>query len=611
MRQSKMAAKRRRRKLKNSQPLSLSKPWRAATWHFDKRSANGGGNQVLPRAPFGLSLSKPWRDATWHFDMLSANGGKNRMPPHAPFGLSLSKPWCDATWHFDKLSTNGAVSHRGPSRPPETTQTGEVASGQFLTRSARLALLLCLGACASPPLLVEQPVWVDVPPGWSADAAAGARAPDAQDGSLALWWQRFDDPLLGRLVDEALRANPGVNGAQAALRQAQALRDVAAAGLWPSLGASASARRGSSGGHSTGSSFQAGLDAQWVPDAFGGLRSALDASDAALRASGASLGDTQVQVAAEVALDYILLRTAQARLAIAGDNLASQQQTLQITQWREQAGLVTALDTDQARASAEQTAAALPAVQTSISQARHALAVLTGEPPAALEALLAAATPVPQAPVGLALRIPAETLRQRADVRGAEYQVAAALARVGQAQAQRWPSFAIGGSLGLSALTLGTLTNSASVVSSLLASVSLPVFDGGAARAQVRAQQAALEQARQAYRAAVLGALREVEDALVALRGDRLRLASLRRAADAAANAALLASQRYGSGLVDFQAVLDTQRTRFGAQDSVAGAMADVSSDHVRLFTALGGGWRPSDDSSAPAAAAGTRTPTP
>jgi outer membrane protein TolC len=178
-------------------------------------------------------------------------------------------------------------------------------------------------------------------------------------------------------------------------------------------------------------------------------------------------------------------------------------------------------------------------------------------------------------------------------VRAAELQVAAALARVAQADAARLPSFKLGGSLGLSALTLGSLTSGASVVSALLASVSFPIFDGGASNAQVRAQQAAWDQAQLAYRSSVLAALKDVEDALVALQGDRERLLRLTNAAEAAGNAALLARQRFSSGLVDFQTVLETQRTQLSTRDSVASAGADISADHVRLYKALGGGWRP------------------
>ena len=151
------------------------------------------------------------------------------------------------------------------------------------------------------------------------------------------------------------------------------------------------------------SSYRAGLDASWEPDVFGANRSALQAAEAGARASAASLGDVQVSIAAEVALAYITLRGTQARLAIANDNLASQLEILQITQWRLQAGLVTSLEAEQARSGTEQTRAQLPLLQTSIEQAIHALAVLTGRPPAALSAELAAPRPVPQAADDLAL----------------------------------------------------------------------------------------------------------------------------------------------------------------------------------------------------------------
>jgi NodT family efflux transporter outer membrane factor (OMF) lipoprotein len=457
-------------------------------------------------------------------------------------------------------------------------------------------VLLTLAGCASvAPLRDRDDSVIIIPAAWSAphiDASVGSP-------SLALWWLRFDDPLLSSLVTNALQANTSVKSAEAALRQARALRDVAAAGLLPTVGSSASAKRSKSGDNAATNIFAAGLDASWELDIFGVNRSALNASEATMRAYVASLGDVQVSIAAEVALDYIVLRDAQARLAIADANLASQLETLQITQWRLQAGLVTSLEAEQARAAAEQTRAQLPALQTSIEQTRHALAVLTGQPPAALASVLAAASPVPQAANDLALSIPAETLRQRPDVRAAEYEVTAAVARVAQADAARMPNFKLGGSLGVNALTLGGLTNGATIVGALLASVSLPVFDGGALRAQVHAQQAALEQAQAAYQATVLMALKDVENALVALRGDRERLLRLQQAAEAAANASLMARQRYSSGLIDFQIVLETQRTQLNTQDAVASASADLSADHVRLYKALGGGWQPDRGSAA------------
>lgn len=455
-------------------------------------------------------------------------------------------------------------------------------------RAALIALMLpLLPGCAGGLAPARPPLTITVPPAWS---VTGVAAPGSA-ATLNRWWLRFDDAILASLVTQALQANTSVRIAQASLRQARALRDVSAALLYPSLNSSASAQRNSTGNTAPVNSFNVSLDAAWELDIFGANRSALRATDATAQASAASLGDVQVSIAAEVALDYITLRGAQLRTTIAETNLASQLDTLQITQWRQQAGLVTVLEAEQARAAAEQTRAQLPLLQTTVEQTRHALSVLTGQPPAALSKLLAAVGPVPQSADDVALGIPAETLRQRPDVRNAEWLVTAAMARVAQAKAARAPDFSLGGSLGLGSFALDTLTSGASVVRALLASVALPLFDGGGLRAQVRAQQAALDNAGVTYEAAILTALKDVEDALIALRNDRLRLASLRNAADAAANASQLARQRFASGLIDFQVVLETQRTQLVTQDSVASSSADLGADHVRLYKALGGGW--------------------
>lgn len=463
------------------------------------------------------------------------------------------------------------------------------------------ALLGLLAGCAAVAPPSGAALDVAVPMTWSSAAASGAQA-DTSATSLAQWWQRFDDPQLTDLITQALQAHTSVRAAQAALQQARAQVDVQNAGLAPRVGASASAQRSKAGGASAGNSFQAGLDASWEPDVWGGQRSAIAASEADAQAAQANLGAVQVSLAAEVAINYITLRSLQERLAIARSNLANQQETLQISQWRLQAGLVTSLVTEQARAATAQTAAQIPALQASLSQSRHTLALLSGQPPAALDSALLSARPVPQPADTLALAIPAETLRQRPDVRAAEQRVSAAWARVAQADAARYPDFRLSGSLSLRALTLGALGNSASVANALLASVSGSLFDGGAARAQVRVQEASAEQVRLNYQATVLTALTEVEDALAALRGDRERLVQLRIAAEAADNAALLANDRYNSGLIDFQTVLETQRTLLSTQDSVASTRASLSADHVRLYKALGGGWQPEEILSTPAA---------
>lgn len=495
------------------------------------------------------------------------------------------------------------------------TRAGFLAGRSALAMAVLTALSGCAALAPAPQAVAPG---VDVPAAWTqaadlAPASASNSVPAAQPGAaavapstahsasvatapqptpLAQWWLRLGDPVLADLVTQALQANTDVRQAQAALRQARAQADVQGAALQPSLDASGSAQRRRASG-STGNSFQAGLDASWEPDLFGRLQSGVDASVADARAAAASLAGAQVSLAAEVALNYITLRSQQERLAIAQRNLASQQETLQLTDWRVQAGLATSLVLEQARANTQQTAAQIPQLQAALAQSRHSLAVLTGQAPGALDALLASERPVPQPPPDLALAIPAETLRQRPDVRVAEERIAAALSRLAQADAARYPSFRLGGSVGLSALTLGALTNGASVAAALLGSVSVPLLDGGAARAQVRVQEATLEQARTHYEATVLTALQEVEDALVALRGDRERLLRLQEAAQAAGNAALLAQHRYRSGLIDFQSLLETQRTLLSTQDGVASTAASVAADHVRLYKALGGGWSP------------------
>ena len=453
-----------------------------------------------------------------------------------------------------------------------------------------LGLALLLQGCAHRAPVASESPGAALPVAWNAPLPAGvAVLPQADD--LARWWERFGDPQLSALVAQALQAHPSALSAQAALRQARAQARVQAAGMLPDVSLSGSAQRSRSGGQ-TGNSFQVGLDAGWEPDLFGRLDAGVQASEADARAAQASLEQVHVSLSAEVALQYIALRSLQQRLAIAQRNLETQQQTLQITDWRVQAGLATSLVAEQARAAAEQTAAQVPQLQASLAQARHALAVLTGQAPAALDAALAAPQAVPQPSQALALDIPADTLRQRPDVRVAQERVQAALARVSQADAARYPSLRLSGSLGLRALTLGALGDSASLVHSLLGSVAVPLFDGGATQAQVQVQQAALEQARQAYQLAVLTALKEVEDALVALQGEAARLAHLHQAAQAAGNAALLAQQRYASGLIDFASVLETQRTQLATQDALATSQANLGSNHVRLFKALGGGWQ-------------------
>ncbi|MBW8370946.1 MAG: efflux transporter outer membrane subunit [Thiobacillus sp.] len=441
------------------------------------------------------------------------------------------------------------------------------------------------------------PAAPDVPDGWKRiDAAARPVTHAAATGDLSQWWQGLNDPLLSQLVAEALQASPDLRTAQARLREARARRTVAAAARFPGVTASGSARRSQSS-EETGSgdarnAFSAGFDASWEIDVFGGVRRSVEAAEADLESSGANLDNTRVSLASEVALNYVEVRALQTRLGIARANLASQSETLQLTDWRAQAGLVSSQDVEQARSNREQTRAQIPSLETSLAESEHRLDILLGRAPGTLHARLAATGELPAVPAQIAVGIPADTLRQRPDVRAAERKLAAETARVGVAEAARYPSFTLSGSIGLEALTLGALGNGGAT-SSLLAGITSPVFNAGRLRAQVEIQDAVREQAQVSYEQAVLTALQEVENALVALARNRERVEALAIAAESARNAAELARQRYSAGLIDFQSVLDTERSVLSAEDSLASARADGVLALIRLYKALGGGWSP------------------
>jgi outer membrane protein, multidrug efflux system len=461
------------------------------------------------------------------------------------------------------------------------------------------------GTSAAAPTAVPA-AWTAATPG-TASASAPALSSAA---SLATWWRRFNDDTLNTLVTRALDAATDVQAARARLAQARAARDLAAAGLRPTLGANASAQAGASEGRPTSRQYRAGFDAAWEADLWGAGRAGVTAADADLQASAATLGQVQVTLAAEVAATYIDLRSTQARLATTQASLASQEHTLRLTQWREEAGLVNRLDVEQQRTTVAQTRAQLPALQAGIEQAMNALAVLTGVAPGALHVSLAPAALLPAAPADLALAIPAAVLSQRADVHAAEARIRAAMARVDQTDAERLPSLQLSGSIGLSALAVSALYPGAGVAS-LLAGVNWPLVDGGRLQARVRAEEGALEEARVSHRATVLAALREVEDTLVALRAAREQQGHQQAAVEAARRAASLAEQRYAAGLVDITSVLLTQRTLLTAEDALATTTASLATQHVRLYKALGGGWTPTAHAAEATASAADRNPRP
>lgn len=405
------------------------------------------------------------------------------------------------------------------------------------------------------------------------------------------------DPVLDQLIAAAMTSAPDLRAAQARLRQSRANRDLAVANLFPSLGVSISANRSATGPTAGGTGtartlYAAGFDARWEPSIFGGLRDAASGAAADAASAAASLASARVSLAAEVALNYVTLRAYQQRLVIARDNVASQTETLQITAWRTQAGLATTLDVEQARTNLEQSKASMPSLETGRAEAEHRLALLTSQAPGALRERLSETGPLPKAPNEVAVGIPADTIRQRPDVRAAELTLQAEIARTAQRESDRTPNLTLSGSWGWSAFSAASLGGSGSLVRSLAGSLAATLFDGGRIRARIAVQDAVQAQALIAYEKVLLTALEDVENALVAYAAGRERLEARHRGAEAARNAALLARTLYEAGAVDFQKVLDTDRARLTAEDGLASAQGDLLTAVIRLYKGLGGGWR-------------------
>jgi len=467
-----------------------------------------------------------------------------------------------------------------------------------------LPVLIAVGCKAVGPNYASPAL--ALPPAWGSAVDTNAAAVPTvfsvavTNDALALsqWWRVFNDPVLSNLMERARQNNLDVKQAEARLRKARATRNLARAERLPTVGANASVsrNRGSekAGGSGTSSIYDNGFDASWEADIFGAKRRAIESAQASLEASQEDLRDVLVSLFSEVALNYVSYRSYGTRLEITETNLAAQTETYTITRWRQQANLVTQLDVDQARVSLEQTRAGLPALKTGRDEAAHALATLLGEAPASLKPLLERGRPtVPVAASELAVGVPADVLRRRPDVRKAERELAAQTAEIGVAEAARYPDLSLSGSVGLEALKAGNLYTWGARTASGALKAGWTLFDGGQIRQKVAVQTALQEEKLGAYEASVLTALKEVENALIAYANERDRRSALRDAEAAGRSAFGLARDKYTSGLIDFQTVLTTQQSLLTVQDSLATSEAEVTSDLIRLYKALGGGWNP------------------
>lgn len=461
-----------------------------------------------------------------------------------------------------------------------------------------VALSVILSGCASP---IVGPDYhapdLHLPAHWSAKSQS-PDIPAIENTRLERWWTQFEDEKLNWLIDQALTENLDLKLAQARLHQARASRQLAEAGLSPKVSASAGGSRTSYSNNSNvivprsvSTLYNAGFDATWEIDVFGGIRRGVEAATADLASSQASLDNTRISLVAELARNYVELCSYQHRIAIARDSLASQSKTVQITEWRYQAGLARASEVEQARASREQTRGGIPDLEVSFAAAENRIALLLGRNPGELHETLAEEKPLPSVPASVATGIPADVLRQRPDLIAAERTLAAETARVGQKLAQRFPSLNLSGSFGWQAYSFAALGGAGTLTRALSGTLAATLFDGGRLRSQVEVQNAIQEQALLSYQSSVLSALEEVENALKSYAAARERVDARRAAAESARNAAELSRNLYQSGLADFQQVLETQRTQLTAEDNLASADATLRTSLITLYKALGGGW--------------------
>jgi NodT family efflux transporter outer membrane factor (OMF) lipoprotein len=456
--------------------------------------------------------------------------------------------------------------------------------------TAGLFGILAFSACAPVGPDFRSPE-LSTPSNWHSGSGAELTAESPDPMVLARWWGIFNDPVLSSLVERAVFGNLDLQLAQARLHEARARLGIARADEFPTLSGGGSATRSRSRGQSQ-NFFSVGFDAGWELDIFGGVRRSLEAAQADLAADREDLRDILVSLLGEVALNYLDARTFQARLATASENIRLQEDTYQLTDWRYQAGLSDELALQQARYNLASTRAQLPALRINLEGSLNRLAVLIGEEPGRIHELLKDMAPIPAPPLTVMVGVPAETLRQRPDLRRAEQRLAAATARIGVAEADLYPKFSLSGYIGLESVDSADILAAASRTWRVGPSFSWPLFAGGKIRRNIEVQSALQEQELLQYRGVLLNALEEVENALTAYVEEQRRQSALAEAAEAARIAAGLARDKYQAGLQDFSTVLDAQRSQLSFEDQLVQSRGAVSADLVRIYKAMGGGWQ-------------------
>ncbi len=421
------------------------------------------------------------------------------------------------------------------------------------------------------------------------------------------WWKAFNDEPLNSLIDIAVKQNPPLQIAGIRIFEARAQLGIAAGAQYAQLqqagGGLAHVELSENAPNASpliDNSFRdanIGFDAAWELDIWGRFRRGIEAADANLMAEVAGYDDVLVSLTAEVANTYVAIRTFEARLAIARDNVTIQHRSLKIATVRFDNGVTSALDVEQAKTLLANTQASIPALEIGLRQAQNALSILLGLPPGGLPEFESGEGNIPAAPIEIAIGIPADLLRRRPDIRRAELQAAAQSALIGLAQTDLYPQFSLSGSVGLRSSDtgvsdLGDLFDGDSLSAGFGPSFQWNILNYGRIKNAVRVEDARFQQAIVNYRNTVLQAAREVEDSLVAFVHGKRRVVFLDVSVKAARRSVDLALIQYRDGAVDYTRVLDTQTFLVQQQDSHTTARGQVISDLIATYKALGGGWQ-------------------
>lgn len=469
-------------------------------------------------------------------------------------------------------------------------------------RAAWLAVSLSLGACTVGPRYTRPAI--PTPGTWN-ELPAG-RGTSTDRAALARWWMAFHDPTLEGLVARAVDGNLDLKVAAARVLEARAARGIAASRALPQVDAAGDYSRSqrseaippfnaaggsASFGPRAQNAFDAGFDAAWEIDVFGGVRRDEEAALAQVEAAEESQRDVLVTVVADVARNYVELRGTQRRLEILEATLASQRDSRDLARARFDAGLGSELDVTRAEGLLKATASERPELERLARRAVEALRFLLGGDPGALGPALDTPGPIPPLPPEIPSALPSELLSRRPDLRRAERELAAATARIGVATADLFPRFSIVGSYGRRSEDVADLNSSSSQLWTIVSRVRWPIFSGGRIRANIRVQEARQEQALRLYEKAMLLAVEEVENALSAQVRERRRQVDLGASVAATRRALELATERYTGGIESFLSVLDAQRSLYAAEDLLVQSESSAAVPLIALYKALGGGW--------------------